>query len=124
MGDIGHSNLVTLIIGAFVTMMVVIAIAVAVVFLVHFLQAKKVRSYRVNLEQLNTKAAKEVLVQGKTPAEALQAAQQAGRIPPGFQVVSLQEVGKKGQKLIHDAATAAVITGINNVANQNMPHLW
>ena len=50
-----------------------------------FLQAKKVRSYRVNLEQLNTKAAKEVLVQGKTPAEALQAAQQAGRIPPGFQ---------------------------------------
>ena len=120
----GHSNLVTLIIGAFVTMMVVIAIAVAVVFLVHFLQTKKVRSYRVNLEQLNTKAAKEVLVQGKTPAEALQAAQQAGRIPPGFQVVSLQEVGKKGQKLIHDAATAAVITGINSVANQNMPHLW
>lgn len=80
----GHSNLVTLIIGAFVTMMVVIAIAVAVVFLVHFLQAKKVRSYRVNLEQLNTKAAKEVLVQGKTPAEALQAAQQAGRIPRAF----------------------------------------
>ena len=40
----GHSNLVTLIIGAFVTMMVVIAIAVAVVFLVHFLQTIKVRS--------------------------------------------------------------------------------
>lgn len=120
----GHGNLVTLIVGAFVTMVVVIAIAVAVVFLVRFLQSRKIRSYRVNLEQLNTKAAKEVLVQGRTPAEALQAAQQAGRIPSGFQVVSLQEVGKTGQDLIHDAATAAVITGINNVANQNMPHLW
>lgn len=117
-------NLLFLIVGAIVAMVVIIALTVAVILLVLHLRNHKTRSYRVDLEQLNNKSSKEMLIQGKTPADALQQAKQAGLIPSGYRVVSMQEVGKNGQDLIHDATTAAVITSINNLANQNMPHLW
>ena len=118
------SGMLLLIVGALIAMVVLIAVAAAGVLLVLLVKRNKIRSYRVDLQHYNNQSSKEMLIQGKTPAEALQAAQQAGLIPSGYQVVSLREVGKDGQDLLHDAATAAVITGINNVANQNIPHLW
>ena len=119
-----NSSMLLLIVGALIAMVVLIAVAAAVVLLVLFVKRNKIRAYRVDLEHYNNQSSKEMLIQGKTPAEALQTARQAGLIPSGYRVVSLREVGKEGQDLLHDAATAAVITSINNVANQNMPHLW
>ncbi len=118
------SSLLFLIVGALIAMVILIVLAVVIVLLVLLVRKNKTRSYRVDLEHYNNKSSKEMLIQGKTPAEALQTAQQAGLIPQGYQVISMREVGKEGQDLIHEATTAAVITGINNVANQNMPHLW
>lgn len=118
------ASLWVLILGALAAMAVIIALVVVIVLLVKRRKENKIRSYRVDLEHFNSKAAKELLLQGKSAAQALQNAREAGLIPGGYRVVSVREVGKDGRDLAGDAATAAAIASINNVANQNMPHLW
>lgn len=65
-------------------LVVVIALVAAAALLVKRRRENKLRSYRVELERLGVKGVQELLLLGKTPAQALENARQAGLIPGGL----------------------------------------